>query len=534
MAMGFLAAVACVASFADVARAAAAGGVGCVSSDGKIDGRGSQGQSLLQQALWNGFGSDVCGATPGSPADEAADDMGVYDYGSATSGGFADSGQGQEAANCRSDAYAASDFPYTEFQLGELDGDAGNALLQASDGDVGGGCDVPTAPFSPSGGTFPAAGDLTEPMMSFPIAGYAVAIVANLTAADCDGQPPGSLDLDQAQVDEIWWGEVSNWSSASLAQGSDAWLANCDVPITRVVRSDDAGTTATLQRYVGQGSEYAYDLYPQGSCGVVGSTCTILNGITNIACTTSPSGPSPSLDCIPANACEPTGECDTENGYLLRLCYANNLGYGSPSGPALPPYGGWPCGTDVVGADGDAALLSLLADTPGGVGYADLAAEDQFVGQTHDQFVTASVENGTQTAYVPPQAADTANCDFSILTLPGFTWSDAIGLNSEDNWAVDNAQVNGQAYGSIDHENATNLGSRYPICGLSFDFVYTGLSAGSSSAITQLSPDQRRTLYAFFTYVFSSSAQQKISNANYAVLPNLWLRSLQNGFQQGF
>ena len=103
-----------------------------------------------------------------------------------------------------------------------------------------------------------------------------------------------------------------------------------------------------------------------------------------------------------------------------------------------------------------------------------------------------------------------------------------MGLNLGDkNWALnaspDKADI------------ADPNGSGYPICGLTWDLVYAGLDNRSgSSAIAGLSADQRRTLYSYFTYVFSPGAQSLLGPAGYAALPSAWLPKLRAGFQVAF
>ena len=110
---------------------------------------------------------------------------------------------------------------------------------------------------------------------------------------------------------------------------------------------------------------------------------------------------------------------------------------------------------------------------------------------------------------------------------PGATASDAVGLDPEDNWGTNNTEVNG----APNHQNATDLGSKYPICGVTFDLVYTDLD---NNAITPLTADQRRTLYAYFTFVLSSTAQSKLGTVDYNPLPSSWLEKLTEGFQANF
>ncbi len=104
--------------------------------------------------------------------------------------------------------------------------------------------------------------------------------------------------------------------------------------------------------------------------------------------------------------------------------------------------------------------------------------------------------------------------------------SEAVGLSPEEkNWA-NNAEPN--------EENVTDRGNKYPICGLTWDLVYTGLSNTTTSAIAPLTADQRRTLYSYFTFVLSSTAQNVLSTIDYAPLPAGWLQGLREGFQENF
>ena len=104
--------------------------------------------------------------------------------------------------------------------------------------------------------------------------------------------------------------------------------------------------------------------------------------------------------------------------------------------------------------------------------------------------------------------------------------SDAVGLNATDTWATDN--------GSGNHGDITNVGSAYPICGVTFMLVYSGLHSTGSSAIDALSKNQRQTLYAYVTYVLSNTGQDRLRSIYYAPLPSTWLSELRIGFQGAF
>ena len=99
----------------------------------------------------------------------------------------------------------------------------------------------------------------------------------------------------------------------------------------------------------------------------------------------------------------------------------------------------------------------------------------------------------------------------------------AVGLNTSDDWATDNAAGN--------HADVTFIGSGYPICELTFALVYPGLKAGGT-AVSSLTFDQRATLSAFFTYLLSSTGQSRLlGGAFLAPLPASILDSVRSAYQ---
>jgi hypothetical protein len=196
-------------------------------------------------------------------------------------------------------------------------------------------------------------------------------------------------------------------------------------------------------------------------------------------------------------------------------------------------------------AGGDALLLSLSL-TPGGIGYADLATLEQFEDAlqpwTASVLIRASESATLPGTYVNAASIRSANCDFSALSLPeGGASTGMVGLDvptssdpslPPDTWAVDN---------STNHENATDQGSWYPICGLTFELVYSGLSTsppgtpgGGPSAIVDLTNDQRRTLYSHMLFILRSDAQNLLSSNYYAPLPAPWLSAIVAGFEANY
>src|SRR5262249_2355601 len=133
--------------------------------------------------------------------------------------------------------------------------------------------------------------------------------------------------------------------------------------------------------------------------------------------------------------------------------------------------GGGPC-SDIVTGGGDPAVLDKCAGVNGQTagqgsvcfaGLPDVQLDGTTPGQDSGRLVQTQVRNATNTQFVPPASAFAANCDTGSVVLPGLTTDDAVGLNSTDNWATDNAPNRG---------DVTNKGKVYPICGLTWDLVY--------------------------------------------------------------
>jgi ABC-type phosphate transport system substrate-binding protein len=449
-------------------------GLNCVASDGKVSGRGAAYQNHAETAFAQAYRDDYCGNTPGTPEDVAGNTMLAYNYPAAEAAGATGAGAGLRAASCRTDAYAGSSLPYTETQLKELDEAPGKLTENekkscTSSKLVEGKFLPPFAPLTPA--EWPGKEDTTAPVMSFPIAGSSVTLPIDLTAANCGGTAPVSVNFNAKEISRILGGDAATWSDPELV-ANNASLAKCTEKIVRVVRPDSSGTTEILKAYLVRAeNERTGQLCAEGKKW---------NAYTK------------------TNTEWPGKQKPTEEGT---------------------------CSSIVTGASSGAAEeIKKVKETPNGVGFADLADA------TGQGLLLPNVQNATGTAFVAPNVQKTANCTFGVVSLPGVSSSDAVGLNSEDNWGTNN-EVNGNP----NHQNATDLGTKYPICGITFDLVYTGLDNGAvPNPISRLSPDQRRTLFSYFTFVLSSAAQDKLSSLNYTPLPTAWLPVLREGFQNNF
>jgi ABC-type phosphate transport system substrate-binding protein len=448
-------------------------GNNCVESDGKISGRGATFQKVLVTSVAALYRDDFCGAVGAESTEKGAagNTMVAYNYPAAEAASATGSGAGIKAESCRTDAFAGSDKPYNKAQLKELDEAPGKT----------GGCAIAfEPPFQPKPGPWPNAADIQANMMSMPIGGSSEPIVVHLGAGTCEGKAPTSLNFTGKEVSRIFGGDAKEWSDAELV-ATNPGLSVCKQKITRVVRQDDSGTTNIFKQYLAR----ADAARTSAVCGVVAGVTKLWLEYDNTPNTSWPGTKEPGKE----------GEC-----------------------------------TEVVTGEksGNPELLKKLAATEAGVGYADLGDVATNTEVNKAGFVQAHIQNATGTEFVAANSGKGASCDYRSLTLPaGGSPEGAVGLNAEDNWATDNKEGN--------RGNATDLGSKYPICGLTFDFVYTGLDNGAvANANSRLSADQRRTLYSFYSFMFSSAAQEAYNQFEYAALPPAWVGTIREGFQANF
>jgi ABC-type phosphate transport system substrate-binding protein len=468
------------------AMALAPGGNACVASEGKISGRGSTYQNILQKEYSRVYGEDFCGSvTEQFSGDPAGTNMIAYNYPKAVEASLTGSGAGEKGASCRTDAFNGTDVPYTEAQLLQLNGAPGE--------EAGGAAKCPNktenplyeAPFTPKS-EFPGTNDIATPVMALPIGGSSVTVAVHLTSGTGGSCPTGtlpkSLSFTQKEVSRLYGGDVATWNDPELV-GTNASLKECTGPVTRVVRQDSSGTTNILKQFLIR-AENARS----------GATCT---------------------------GTETTTVDNWETYFTTNTEWPGKQKAGKEG----------TCSSIVTGEkSGGPELIKKLGETPGGVGYIDLA-EASVTG-----IVLASVQPATLSGFQSPSlGGGAANCLYSALPAPpGNTGSEAVGLNPENNWSNNNETNTG---GPGNAEDAADLGSKYPICGLTFDLVYSGLhenNAEGKGAISRLTADQRRTLYSYFTYILSSAGQELPPKIHYAALPASWLPKLAQGFHENF
>lgn len=521
------------ASFA----AAPAVGTNC-QLDGKISGRGSTFQkNALASALISGYTSDVCGPTGSSSnlqggyaTDPAGQSMIAYNYSQAGNSVGNGSGAGLTAMECRTDAFAGTDLPYNSSQLTRMNSAPGTVEPGKTCPNLGGSPSAVTAPPYLPQSPFPNSSDTAGPngVMSFPIAGGAVAFAINLNGM-CTTLPAQNqvFNVTQTEFESIWEGTVNQWNDSSLT-GTNPILSSdgCHGTIQRIVRSDNSGTTAI--------------------------TMNDLNGIKSATLcdngTTSPSsfGEWGTLGNINSpNTSWPTNaNCKDSNGNVAPGVYnAGSTNTGSPPLIALLDSTTTPSGDPVRGSS-DCPNGTASCGGEGGIGYAELGL---WPGTLPTGVYFLHVQNAAASAFVSPGSpGGKSNCNPGANGLPGSgTSAEAVGLGGvDDNWANDSgADIATQ---SLQFENITDLGTGYPVCGLTFDFVYTGMSnetgevnpTGSTTTVNGpmigTKNDQLRTLYSFWTYAFSPLGQSYLDAQTYDELPAAWLPTLRSGFQSNY
>ena len=612
-------------------------GSNCQSSDGKISGRGSTLQTYALNAFTSSYASDVCGYVPAmtgaqvtangypgsqtgtgggtcpgptcvqagtqaaDPTDSTnpvfpilgtqptwkSDWMVAYNYPTAFGSGGTGSTSGRIAISCRTDAFGGTDIPYVTNDWNDFNGAPG--AFSVSKGTNGGptgthntNC-IPTSngwteapPFTPTADTGVYTNDTGGQVMSFPVAVSAISLPAYFNGTT--GCPAAATNptLSTADVLNIWGGNYTNWNQIT---DSSFNFSGCNLAITRIVRQDTSGTTQGFLNYLFD-ADNAYNA---------------------------------------ANPSTPINTCQTSLTFANMQAGVVNSNSNTtwPSGSAPGP-----CSTVTPGVtSGAPALLSQLEGTTGGIGYADLSDVNNDSG--HASLTAFSVQNASGAQELPNTTSGGANCSTSqdTNTPTGTGW---VGLGGQ--WALN---FGGGTSGFDDVAYANQGASDYPICSLTWDFVYSGIdgntaiptttavggvatggttlsvasTAGfpttgagreltvslgggstesaiatytgvSTSATTctaggapcftgvvwkaspvggsgtipanatvqkygvnpeaYLTADQRRTLYSYFTYVFTDAGQASLTSAGYAALPASWLSSLRANFQQSF
>jgi ABC-type phosphate transport system substrate-binding protein len=482
--------------FAGSGAAGVPGGVGC-AANGQINGGGATLQVAAQQLWIQGYTSDICGNVgPGTAFSNGVTNNTAVDYNLTNTllsppqvlGTPNGSGAGRNFASCRATPFSGSDTPYDQATLAQLNGNPGKVDGGLWFGDVGGPTECTGGslsgyqnPFYGTTGVYPFIGadaahsDQVAPIMSFPVTGTAVAVgVYFAGTAGCPVNP----QITGLQLSGLMSGQTTNWNQLGGA------FAGCNLAVRRDVRQDSSGTTQNFKNYLA-----AVD--PSGTC-----TSATTNALP----------------------------------WSTLVTNANNTNW--PTGGSCSPL---VRGTDPTNTQGNLGVLDVCTGLNGATAqagticYADLPDFENLTYQAVAGFDTAQLPAGVGGAFVKPFSGHRANCDFSSTPTPASSNNGAVGLDPSDNWALD--QTPSRA-------NVANKGTGWPACALTWDLVYTGLSATSTASApgpnSQLNDNMRRTLYSYMLYVLSGPGQALPPTDYYQGLPSGLLNAEIAGFKANY
>jgi hypothetical protein len=524
------------ASFADQPNGnATPGGLNCNVGDGRIAGNGSTLAANLENKVFAlGFETYVCGpvaadtATPAAPTGAGntsfvtpagtyalpqGTSMVAYNDAQATSDNNRGSGAGLVSADCHNGNFWGTDIPYN---TGEL-----TTMLNAAPGSAGtDGVNCANAPGGANPGvagyqtpynyelvstaSYPQAGSNTAPIVTVPLGASAVTLGLDLTGGaggTCptlsNPLPAGDVpNFTVAQVSLIMSGDILAWNDSRLQTSSaNTFLTNCPGAVTRVVRFDDSGSTNALkQQLVFYDNSFAGNLH-----------CTGLG-------------------------------LDPSQTWSALLASPNTTWPGQNAGDGT-------CSTLTnAGSAGGGALVTKLQNTPGGVGYADIADING------KGLILPQEPNQATGAFVSAKSGTRSNCNLSGVTLPGSSFAGNVGLDTTDDWATDNATAN-PGFPNHSLQAITSSSTGWPGCTLTYALVFSGsngsgtvngvaqappVAYGTTGGTSVETPDQARTMYAYFSYTLTPAAQALLGLNLYQGLPAGDLTSLLTGFQQNF
>ncbi|MGA2926024.1 MAG: substrate-binding domain-containing protein [Solirubrobacteraceae bacterium] len=348
------------------------------------------------------------------------------------------------------------------------------------------------------------------PVMSFPVAVDAEALGVDFkpNGTQISGCPTTAtqVQLSASEVSKIFSGDISNWDAVTDAGTSTFAWSGCNEPITRVVRADIAGTTQGVKIYLRS---------------VDGSRVL----------------------------------CDGTNTWTTLATYNNNTVWpGSPADPcggvtapvtALGNGGGASCPATYTASKG---VICALQVTGGGITYGDLSNWKSTPDVLYAEVVPTSGTTGVLPGSSATLGTGTPNCDTSFAGNEpgGGGGTDFVGLDDSGgtpdepaltNWATDGADG---SQGVTPPSDITNVpgSTKWPICTLTYDMVYSGLSTTNTTyaanAIGGLTADQRRTLYTFMVFVLSQPGQATLKANGYLPIPNSWASEETAGFEGAF
>src|SRR5262249_18531078 len=108
----------------------------------------------------------------------------------------------------------------------------------------------PVPPFPP----YPNPNDTVARPMSFPIAGYSLALPVDLAPGVANGCPnrtsaTQAIQLTGSAVSRLFGGDIRFWDDLDLTAANPS-LNGCHVPVTRVVRFESGAATDVMRFYL--------------------------------------------------------------------------------------------------------------------------------------------------------------------------------------------------------------------------------------------------------------------------------------------
>jgi hypothetical protein len=413
-------------------------------------------------------------------------------------------------------------------------------------------------------------------LLSFPVGISAVGFPLNLqTGTNGSGKAEycgttsttkPAVDLSVADIAGLLGGVITNveqldggsgyGGSGTYALGTNTYndagenpaLLSCNITVTRVVRYDGSGTTQAVLNFLN-------DALTSSGAGTGGGSLSSIN-----TCNTSNSlnATFGDLESQVVTTQNPTlypsqagtndlwpGEGDSSSNITKPVATAAGGGC-----TAVIPGGS--SGTGTNGINGGPALLQTLEATSGGIGYADVSDIEHDSNTSSLILPKVEISNSpslnsatnplgynssvTSSDYASPEgitggSTKASNCSLGTWANP--TGAGDMGLDGE--WALDYGSpgtFNTSNYDDIawQHENA------YGACTLTWDFAWGNQGTGDAGADPEpeLDADQRRTLYSYFTYVYSDAAQSTYQAAGYENLPQNLIDTFRTEFQAAF
>jgi hypothetical protein len=512
--------------------------------------------------------------------------MTAYNYTSAQSLGLTGanagvgSAAGQAAIGCFAEAYAGSDVPVIAGQLAAIDNGSYTNVGGSGGDQLNGEFCNPQGLFSPFTPTllYPNPGDSASlspaGIMVFPIGISAVSVFANLPAGCL---PSGGLHLSAADMLNIWGGTYTNWdqvTDAGIPAGSACTAGGGGLAITRDARSDNAGTTQALDDYLADVSGYgATDIcatnnnpgaaswksiqnaQPKGGSDVnwpTGGGCSALSdgqaagGPALIAAVENQTGAIGYAD-VADTEHDPAGLRSSVPGYVMTQ-FNLAASSGSTPQPAATAGGGSNCstaaslpgvgtGNAAVGLGGTWNLTAQSAPNQGvdDITYAREGASYPICYLTWDM-VWTGVDGQAALAPLPanlsavsPGASSIPIDPATIAGTPNQGSFSVAASDGTDNVSYARVSVGGTA--SAPTYTLTGVTGVTGTIAAETTFAYP-LGTGGPEA--NLTADQRRTLYSYFTYLTSPAAQNTLATAGYAPLPASWLTPIRQGLQANF